>query len=146
MLSMYDPKRGYPSVVPYLLYEDRTRAIQWLSDVLGMKEVLRYTASDGTLGHVELRHGDLVVMLGVKGSRFGQVSSITLVFVDDVDSASERAVAGGGRIIEAPVDQPWGLRQAVVADPEGQRWEVSQHLRDVAPGDWGAQQLGYMPG
>lgn len=143
---MYDPKRGYPSIVPYLLYEDPARATQWLTDVLGMTEVLRYEMSDGTPGHVELRHDDLIVMLGVKGSRFGEVSSITLVFVDDVNATCERAVASGGHLIDAPVDQPWGLRQAVIADPEGQRWEITQHLRDVPTAEWGAQQLGDMPG
>ena len=143
---MYDPKRGYPSLAPYLLYEDCTRAIRWLSDVLGMKEVLRYVMPGGKPGHVEMRHGDLIVMLGVKGSRFGQVSSITFVFVDDVDAACERAVAGGGRIIDPASDQPFGLRQAVVADPEGQRWSMSKHLRDVAPEAWGAELVGDMPG
>ncbi|MPZ97890.1 MAG: hypothetical protein GEU80_00910 [Dehalococcoidia bacterium] len=144
---MYDPKRGYPSVAPYLLYEDRARATQWLTEVLGMTEALRHSMPDaGNPGHVELLHGDLIVMLGAKGSRFGEVSSITLVFVDNVDATCERAVVRGGRVIEAPVDQPWGLRQAVVADPEGQRWEVTEHLRDAPAAEWGAQQLGEMPG
>lgn len=37
-------------------------------------------------------------------------------------------------------DQPWGLRQAgIVADPEQHLWELSAHLREVAPADWGAE-------
>jgi hypothetical protein len=44
------------------------------------------------------------------------------------------------------VTKPSGLRQAVVSDPEGQRWELSQHLRDVDPAEWGAEQLGPLAG
>jgi hypothetical protein len=45
-----------------------------------------------------------------------------------------------------PTNQAWGLRQAIVADPEGQRWELTQHIRDVAPADWGAEQIAPLPG
>jgi hypothetical protein len=67
------------------------------------------------------------------------VSSIVQVFVDDVDQTCNRAVAAGGTLLERPVDEPWGLRQAVVADPGGIRWEISQHLADVHPEEWGAE-------
>ena len=44
---------------------------------------------------------------------------MTLVFVDDVDQAAERATRYGGSVVDPPTDQPWGIRQAVVSDPEG---------------------------
>lgn len=40
----------------------------------------------------------------------------------------------------------WGLRQAVVADPEEQRWDLARHIRDVAPADWTARQIAPLPG
>ena len=144
---MYDPERGYPRVVPYVLYADPAAASAWLQDVLGAREVVRVGVEGSTQVHIELTlGGDFIVMLGPAGGRFGTVSSVTLVFVDDVDAACERAVAAGGAIADGPVDQPWGLRQAVVSDPEGQRWELTRHLQDVEPADWGAQVLGPMPG
>jgi hypothetical protein len=76
----------------------------------------------------------------------GEASSVTLIFVDDVDATIDRVAAVGGSIVQEPTDQPWGLRQAVVADPEGQRWKISQHLRGAPPREWGAEQLGPMPG
>jgi predicted enzyme related to lactoylglutathione lyase len=39
--------------------------------------------------------------------------------VDDVDAVTERAVAAGCAILDAPGDQPWGERQAVLTDPDG---------------------------
>lgn len=144
---MYDPERGYPRVVPYVLYADPAAAVRWLGEVLGLREALRVPMPDGGVGHAELVSGDQVVMIGVAGGeRFGDVSSITLVFVDDVDATCERAIAAGGTLVGAPLDQPWGLRQALVADPEGQRWEITQHLRDADPKTWGAELVDAMPG
>ena len=92
-----------------------------------------------------LRHGGDVVLLGLAGDRFGPVSAITQIFVDDVDRTCNRAVAAGGEMLELAVDEPWGLRQAVIADPGGMRWEVSQHLRDVAPEEWGDEVVDPFP-
>jgi uncharacterized glyoxalase superfamily protein PhnB len=58
------------------------------------------------------------------------------VYVDDVDACSDVAVAAGGTVLSDPAERPWGVRQAVVADPEGQRWVLTQHVRDVTPADW----------
>ena len=64
---------------------------------------------------------------------------MTLVFVEDVDGTVIKAAEHGGTIIDPAVDQPWGLRQAIVADPEGYLWEPSQYLDDVPPERWGAR-------
>lgn len=145
--TMYDPERGYPAVIPCVLYADPAAAVHWLGEVLGLREALRVSMPEGGVGHAELVLGDHVVMIGVAGGeRFGEVSSITLVFVDDVDATCERALAAGGTVVGEPLDQPWGLRQALIADPEGQRWEITQYVRDVGPETWGAEILDAMPG
>jgi PhnB protein len=71
---------------------------------------------------------------------------MTLVFVDDVDEVVAKATQYGGSVIDPPTDQPWGLRQAIISDPEGYLWEPSRHLRDVPPECWGASQFGNLPG
>jgi uncharacterized glyoxalase superfamily protein PhnB len=135
---MYDPSRGYPRIVPYLTYPDVEDAVRWLVHVFGFQEILTLTPA-ARMRHAELRLGSSVVTLGVTGDRFGAVSAITQIFVDDVDKVCNRAVAAGGTLLERPVDEPWGLRQAVIADLSGVRWEVCQHLRNVAPEEWGAE-------
>jgi uncharacterized glyoxalase superfamily protein PhnB len=137
--SMYDPEAGYPVIVPYLLYPDLREAIGWLADVFGFSELLRYTRPGGDIVHVELERSGHVVMLGLKGGRFGEVSSLILIFVEDVDATCARAVSVGGAVVDDAHDQPWGLRQAVIADPWGQRWEATEYVRAVPPAVWGAQ-------
>ena len=143
---MYDPDRGYPKVVPYLLYRDPPAAAEWLSTVLGTREVLRVTGTDATVPHIELALGNHIIMLGQAGGRFGTVDTITLVFVDNVDSACERVVTAGGAVTMAPQDWPWGLRQALLTDREGQRWLISHYLRDIAPTEWGAKRTDQVVG
>jgi uncharacterized protein len=55
-------------------------------------------------------------------------SAVTLVVrlgtPDGVDAACSAAVRAGGRPVSAPEDHPWGGRSGLVADPEGNRWEL----------------------
>ncbi|WIM93853.1 VOC family protein [Actinoplanes oblitus] len=39
--------------------------------------------------------------------------------VDDVDAVTAAAEKAGATVIDAPEDQPWGERQAVLTDPDG---------------------------
>jgi uncharacterized glyoxalase superfamily protein PhnB len=151
---MFDPAQGYPRVVPYFRYTDPAAALRWLEGVLGATETLRMTTPDGRIGHVELAVGDAVISAGLAVgppdapaepvNRF-TLRAMTLVFVDDVDAAVARIPELGGAVLDGPRDQPWGLRQAILTDPEGYRWEPSTHLRDVTPQSWGAALRGTAP-
>jgi uncharacterized glyoxalase superfamily protein PhnB len=147
---MFDPAKGYPSIVPYLRYRDPNAAVRWLCDVFGFTEAVRFTMRDGTIGHAELVHSRFIVSVGYAPqpmpAEHGCVTSMVLVFVGDVDTTCAHAVAAGGTVISAAKDQPWGLRQAVIADPAGYQWEVSQHQHDVASEEWGAALLAPIPG
>jgi catechol 2,3-dioxygenase-like lactoylglutathione lyase family enzyme len=43
----------------------------------------------------------------------------------DVDRAFSAAVIAGATPIAAATDRPWGGRSAFIADPEGNRWEIT---------------------
>ncbi|WP_051807607.1 VOC family protein [Actinoplanes subtropicus] len=143
---MYDPARGYPVVVPCVLYDDPVAAAEWLTTVLLMRPVVRAALPDGWVGHVELARGGSIVLLARKGGMFAGSTSVTQVFVDDVVAACGRAAEAGGTVLEEPRERPWGVREAVLADPEGQTWVVCEHLRDTDPADWyGTVWAGYFP-
>ena len=44
---------------------------------------------------------------------------------EDVDTAFDTAVAAGATPIAAATERSWGGRSAFVADPEGNRWEIT---------------------
>jgi uncharacterized glyoxalase superfamily protein PhnB len=137
------------TVIPVLVYEDPSEAIDWLCDAFGF--TLRWRAGehgaqlgigdDGAVGIGErriapvLQSSDPTVF---RPPRRGEVSHSILVRVDDVDSHYARARQGGARIIRPPEDFPFGERQYSAEDIEGHRWTFSQSIADVAPEDWGA--------
>lgn len=45
----YNPREGYPRVVPVLTYEDVAAAIGWLSRAFCFREVLRWTDPAGVV-------------------------------------------------------------------------------------------------
>ncbi len=143
---MYNPARGYPVIVPCVLYDDPMVVVGWLADVLGVREVVRAALPDGWVGHVEVERDGFIILLGRRGGQFAETSSLTQVFVDDVADACERAISAGGSLFDKVGDRPWGVRQAIVADPEGQRWALTQYVRDTDPAAWYGQILGPVPG
>jgi catechol 2,3-dioxygenase-like lactoylglutathione lyase family enzyme len=64
------------------------------------------------------------VMPGVQG---GQRVLLCAEF-KQIDAAYEALVAKGLTFIKPPIDQAWGRRTAYFADPEGNLWEMYQHL------------------
>ena len=65
-----------------------------------------------------------------------------MVRVADVDATYARAIATGGSRVDAPRDQPYGERQAVVRDPAGHSWTLSQTIADIDPAAWGGELVG----
>ena len=50
--------------------------------------------------------------------------------VRDVDAEFARLTAGGVEAVEAPVNEPWGLREARVRDPDGLMLVIVEVLPD----------------
>ena len=44
---------------------------------------------------------------------------------DEVDTTFQAAVAAGATPVAEATDRPWGGRSAFIADPEGNRWEIT---------------------
>jgi lactoylglutathione lyase len=54
--------------------------------------------------------------------------------VEDVDAAYEELKAMGVTFLRPPTDQPWGLRTAHFADPEGNLWEINHSIESKTEG------------
>jgi len=57
--------------------------------------------------------------------------------VDDIDAAAERVRAGGGRVLEGPVEAPGGNRIARCTDPQGAMFALTKAGRSKAIGYFG---------
>ena len=71
--------------------------------------------------------GELVEPAAVAPAGVGSQLQLT-VWVDDVDSACTELATRGVRLLNGPIDRPWGVRTAAFADPDGHVWELAQQL------------------
>ena len=123
----------YPTLCPYIFYEDTAAAMAFLERAFGFRERLVTKTDDGRLSHVEMERGDAVVMMGTppevrNPKRLGQVTVGMYVHVDDVDALFEQAKAAGAELECEPADQAYGVRSFGARDPEGHQWWFSQPL------------------
>ncbi|WP_031065149.1 VOC family protein [Streptomyces sp. NRRL WC-3742] len=56
------------------------------------------------------------------------VRALLTVRVPDVDAVCAQLAERGVKLLNGPVDRPWGRRTAAFADPSGHVWEVAQDL------------------
>jgi len=71
-------------------------------------------------------------------AQLGKMTQSLTIIVSDVDRLYGRATTAGAPVVEALNETVYGERQFVVRDPDGHHWLIAQHIRDVAPDEWGA--------
>src|SRR5215212_5342393 len=94
---------GYPHVMPYLIVDGASAAIDFYCSILGATERMRMAGPDARVGHAELEFGDSVIMLAdefpdmsIRGPKTLGGTPVTIhVYVEDVDTVFERALSDG---------------------------------------------------
>jgi PhnB protein len=132
---------GYPRVMPYLIVDGASAAIDFYTSVLGATERMRMPAPGDKVGHAELEIGDSIIMLADESPEMdarspktvGGTPVMVFVYVEDVDSVFDRAVEAGAKPLRAVEDQFYGDRSGQFEDPWGQRWGIATHVEDVPP-------------
>ena len=69
--------------------------------------------------------GELVEPARVADREAGARAVFTLQ-VEDVDSMCSRLAARGVKLLNGPIDRPWGIRTASFMDPAGHIWEIAK--------------------
>ena len=94
-----------------VFYEDPNSCVFKIGDML--INLLRISQAD-----------ELVNPAKVAGPEVGSRMIFTIP-VDDVDGIVERLTARGVKLLNGPMDRPWGVRTASFKDPGGHIWEVA---------------------
>jgi uncharacterized glyoxalase superfamily protein PhnB len=63
------------------------------------------------------------------GLRSSFIRRLLDLAVEDANAICEELERHGVKLLNGPVDQPWGRRTAAFADPAGNIWEIAQVLR-----------------
>ena len=132
---------GYHTVTPYLVITDAGKAIEFYKVAFGATESMRLATPDGKVMHAEIKIGDSPIMLcdecpdwnAFSPQTIGGTAVSIMLYVEDVDSVVNRAVAAGAKLLMPVEDQFWGDRMGTVSDPFGHKWTVATHTEDVSP-------------
>jgi PhnB protein len=117
---------------------DAARAIEFYKQAFGATERGVMPGPGGKIMHAELIIGDSIFMLADEFPEYGSLSPLSTggsgmglhIYVEDVDSAFDRAVKAGASV-EMPVgDMFWGDRYGKLADPFGHKWSIATHKAD----------------
>ena len=131
---------GYHTATPYLIIGGAGDAIEFYKRAFGAKELFRFPMPGGKIGHAEIKIGDSPIMLadefaemGYKGPQSLGGSPVSImIYVTDVDTVFNQAVAAGATVKEAVSDKFYGDRMGTVTDPFGHVWHVATHKEDVS--------------
>jgi predicted enzyme related to lactoylglutathione lyase len=104
----------FEALIPILYSADIERSLNYYIDVLGFDEKWVWD-EPATFGGVNAGPARIFFCLNDQG----HPGTWICISVEDVDSYYETIKAKGAKIIMAPQDRPWFLREMLVEDPHG---------------------------
>jgi catechol 2,3-dioxygenase-like lactoylglutathione lyase family enzyme len=114
-----------------LFVEDLATAKRFYADTFGLPVVFEDPQSavfrfDGTLINLLASAAavELVAPASVGDPQAGPRMVFTLT-VEDVDAMCAQLTGRGVRLLNGPMDRPWGIRTASFQDPDGYIWELA---------------------
>jgi len=132
---------GYHTVIPYLIIKGAADALDYYKRAFSAVEIMRLPMPDGRIGHAEIRIGDSIIMLADEFPEMGARGPHTLggttvgicLYVPNVDTLFNQAIAAGGKVERPLQDQFYGDRTGTLFDPFGHKWTIATHVEDVSP-------------
>jgi len=99
--------------------------IAFLTRGFGATEIARYASPEGVVHHAQIRVGTSIIEMGEAHGPYQPMKSTFYLYVTDVDAVYRQAVAAGAKSLSQPADQPYGDRNAGVADVFGNTWYLA---------------------
>lgn len=123
------------ALTPFLTVKDARGIVEFYKKAFGAIEISRQSSPTG----------QFIIEMSLEDDRFyavdenragSNLSPTTLggtsvrmsLIVPDPDAFADRAVAAGATIVFPIADQPYGMRQGRIADPEGHHWLIGKPL------------------
>ena len=132
---------GFHTLTPHLTVRDADKALEFYKNALDADVLNVARMPDGKVMHAALRIGDSMLMLNEEMPEFGALSplsnggaGVTIhIYTENVDAAFDRAISAGANVTMPLMDQFWGDRYGMVADPFGHKWSIATHVKDMSP-------------
>ena len=144
-----DQPTEYPPLAPVLSVGDAQRALQCYTTAFGAEELYHLVdPATGRWAHLEIRLPDgSLLLLEEEASSQPTVSEMSsrpprvrlCLFVTNTDALTARCTAAGMVVVQPPKTHFHGHRCALLRDPEGHEWMISQPVERLKPSEMQAR-------
>jgi catechol 2,3-dioxygenase-like lactoylglutathione lyase family enzyme len=117
---------AFGRVTPTVYVHDMRRSLQFYCDILGFSVVF---ANGSPVSFAVLGQDDARIHLSVRPEGAG--SCHAHIMLTDLDSLYDKLIGAGVIVRQPPKVQPWGLRDIVAADPDGNTFEFAELAGDA---------------
>jgi PhnB protein len=130
---------GASTIIPRLTCRDVEAQIDFCRHTFGAVEGVRRPGPDGKVAHAMLLFGTAMLMLESEWPTLpsrapnadGSSPVVLYIYVEDVDTTVERALAQGATLIVPVETQFWGDRIGWVLDPSGHMWTIASRVEET---------------
>lgn len=123
---------GYHTITPYLIVEDADKLVEFIEQVFDGKLIFKMETDKGRISHGEMKIGDSMLMLSEASGDWKSTRTMLYLYVNDVDTVHQKALATGASQIKEPENQFYGDRSSMVQDSFGNFWGIATHIEDVS--------------
>ena len=110
---------------PSFTVSDLAKSTAWYRDVVGFEVEETWKDDAGNVMGASLKAGDVSFMIGQddwkkgRDRKKGEGFRLFCRTKGSVDDLAKRIEAKGGRLDQGPTDEPWGVRDISLTDPDG---------------------------
>jgi PhnB protein len=130
---------GYHAVTPYLTIADAAAAIAFYQRAFGAAELSRLEDHAGRIAWGEIEIDGSPIMLSDEYPENDILGPLSLggtpvaihLYVEDVDTVVDQAVASGAELLRPVADQVFGVRNGILRDPFGHQWFIATRTEDL---------------
>jgi PhnB protein len=130
---------GSSAVMPRLFCRDPGVELEFCKTTFRAEELVRRPGPDGGISHALIKIGGEMIMIESEWPGFanrapqmdGSSPVAIFIYIEDVDKAMERAVAGGAKILVPAANQFWGDRIGWIMDPSGHVWTIATRVEET---------------
>lgn len=117
-----------------LFTEDLERSKEFYAGVFGLpvhwedNDSAVFSFGETMINLLRVSNADELIAPARAGDAQAGARAQFTIGADDVDAVCAELAKRGVTLINGPMDRPWGIRTACVADPSGHIWEIAASL------------------
>lgn len=123
---------GFHTVTPFLMVDGAAQLIKFIEQVFDGEITLLMKGEGETVMHATMRIGDSTIMLSDASEKYGAVGCMLHLYVEDMDTVYNKAIAAGGVSLREPTNEFYGDRSAGIRDAWNNQWWIATRIEDVS--------------